>query len=514
MAVTLQINTKVDTNEAVKSTKQLENEFDDLDKSVNNVTASLDKMTGGAITTFKSIVSGAKSGVKAMFTLKGAIAATGIGALVIAVGSLISYFKNTQEGADKLNQAFEVVGATVDVLIDRFSKIGEALTLLFTKPAKAAALFKEAVSGIGSEILRESEAALELERSYQALEKRRIDFIVTEKRLTAEINAARLASEDFNLTVEARSAANQRAIELERQLAKERTEQAAEALRIQRERNALGESLNEDIEKERNLEAELFQIESDRDTRLKELIAKQRTLNDEMAKGRDIRFEETLAPIESLTPTNELTPENQARLTQEELLLQKLKQANENHQVEITDINIRESAQRADREEAIAKANANARLAIEQNVFAAAGLLADENLKSQKYIAAAQATFNTYQAVSAALAQTTDPTPTQSLRFGNAIAAGVFGLLQVRKILSTTTGGGSSPSIGAASGTQIGGGATQSEPDQARLPSFDSFNRGVGGTQNASFNAKAYVVEQDIKDSRQLSERIDDLATV
>ena len=40
----------------------------------------------------------------AMKILRGAVISTGIGALVIALGSLIAYFTSTQEGIDKVNK--------------------------------------------------------------------------------------------------------------------------------------------------------------------------------------------------------------------------------------------------------------------------------------------------------------------------------------------------------------------------------------------------------------------------
>ena len=64
-----------------------------------------------------------------------------------------------------------------------------------------------------------------------------------------------------------------------------------------------------------------------------------------------------------------------------------------------------------------------------------------------------QATMNTFQGITKALAETTDPSPTQSLRFGNAIAVGAMGALNVAKILSTDTSGKGGSSIGS-SGAQ------------------------------------------------------------
>ena len=60
----------------------------------------LDQMTGGLITSFKAARTGLKGAVAGMKTLKGAIAATGIGLLVVAVGSLVLWFQKTEKGAE------------------------------------------------------------------------------------------------------------------------------------------------------------------------------------------------------------------------------------------------------------------------------------------------------------------------------------------------------------------------------------------------------------------------------
>jgi hypothetical protein len=57
---------------------------------------------GMAATAMNGLTGGIGKAVIAMKTLKGAIMATGIGALLIAVGSLIAYFTGTERGAQKL----------------------------------------------------------------------------------------------------------------------------------------------------------------------------------------------------------------------------------------------------------------------------------------------------------------------------------------------------------------------------------------------------------------------------
>lgn len=80
---------------------------------------------------------------------------------------------------------------------------------------------------------------------------------------------------------------------------------------------------------------------------------------------------------------------------------------------------------------------------------------AKRQFQVQKALNIASAVTNTGLAVTSALAQTTDPTPTQSLRVANAVTAGIMGLAQVTKIASTQfggSGGGSAPNVPSVSG--------------------------------------------------------------
>tara|TARA_R110000772_G_scaffold152778_1_gene263642 strand:- start:389 stop:2182 length:1794 start_codon:yes stop_codon:yes gene_type:complete len=79
----------------------------------------------------------------------------------------------------------------------------------------------------------------------------------------------------------------------------------------------------------------------------------------------------------------------------------------------------------------------NSKIQLAGQALSIIGGLAEKNSKLAKGVAVAQATMNTYQGITAAYAQTTDATPTQSMRFINAAAIGVAGLANVSKILAT-----------------------------------------------------------------------------
>ncbi len=79
---------------------------------------------GEAIIGGTKAVAGMSNGMK---ILKFAIASTGIGLLIVAVGSLIAYFKSTEEGGDKLAKVMRVLGGIFGEVTKELAKIGSVL---------------------------------------------------------------------------------------------------------------------------------------------------------------------------------------------------------------------------------------------------------------------------------------------------------------------------------------------------------------------------------------------------
>lgn len=104
--------------------------------------------------------------------LKVAIIATGLGALVVVLGSLYNYFTRTQEGVEKLNVAMAKIGAVVDVILDRLAMLGKALVQVFSGDFRGAAdSAKGALVGIGKELAEETKRAGELRKGLNEIEK-------------------------------------------------------------------------------------------------------------------------------------------------------------------------------------------------------------------------------------------------------------------------------------------------------------------------------------------------------
>lgn len=134
MAITKTIEINVDSSKASKSIQNLNQEIDNTSKSVDNTKGSLkdftsvaDGMTGGVISKFGSLtgtLGKVAGGFKGIGT---AIAASGIGLLVLLIGSVISAFKASEEGQNKFAKLMGVIGSVVGNVMDVISDLGEII---------------------------------------------------------------------------------------------------------------------------------------------------------------------------------------------------------------------------------------------------------------------------------------------------------------------------------------------------------------------------------------------------
>jgi hypothetical protein len=142
----------------VKSVEELQKEMSKLGKETKKVAQENTILAKGkkAFDDMKTGIKGATAGFKG---LKGAIAATGLGALLIALTSLFAYFKNSEEGSRKLAIAMEALGIITGKVMDFFSMLGEKIVWAFTSPKEALMSFANAIK---ENIMNRFEGLLEL----------------------------------------------------------------------------------------------------------------------------------------------------------------------------------------------------------------------------------------------------------------------------------------------------------------------------------------------------------------
>ena len=144
MAVEKTINLNVNTKGAQKNVKDLENAVEGVNKEVKDTSAStqamgntVDKATGGAVSKFKAFKGGLTSVIASFKSLRVAILATGIGALLIAVTSLGQAFTRSEEGQNKFAKILGVIGSVTGNLLDLLADLGEKIISVFEDPKQA-----------------------------------------------------------------------------------------------------------------------------------------------------------------------------------------------------------------------------------------------------------------------------------------------------------------------------------------------------------------------------------------
>ena len=155
--------------------------------------------------------------IKVLKLFKVALVSTGIGALVVALGSLVAYFTKTQKGVELANKIMASLGATIDVLIDRAAKLGSALANLFSGNFKQAGEDAKAVfSGAGKEIVEETKLAWELADVLNEIDKREVMLSMSRAANRAEIEKRKKAADDQTLSTQERIKAAEKAAEIEK----------------------------------------------------------------------------------------------------------------------------------------------------------------------------------------------------------------------------------------------------------------------------------------------------------
>lgn len=222
---------------------------------------------GELATGFRGMASGVLASNKAVKLLAGgfkllkaALVSTGIGALVVALGSVVAYLTSTQKGIDGVRRAFAAVGAVVDVFIDRLSSLGGALIQFFKGDLSFAELRNEISSsfkGIGAEIASEGKEAAKLTGELQKIRDEQAALEVAYAEARAEIKEYNKDAEDVTKSLNERAEAARKAIDLESKFVDENIKLLERQKAAQEGLNALGNSLFEDEQAVRDLNIEI-----------------------------------------------------------------------------------------------------------------------------------------------------------------------------------------------------------------------------------------------------------------
>jgi hypothetical protein len=134
----------VQTDKAVKNIDKLNDSVKETGKETKNTSADIDRVTGGAATKFKGLTATVGGVIKSFKSLRVAIIASGIGALVLAVVAVGQAFTRSEEGQNKFAKIMAIIGSVTDNLLDLLADLGESIISVFEDPKQALIDFKNA----------------------------------------------------------------------------------------------------------------------------------------------------------------------------------------------------------------------------------------------------------------------------------------------------------------------------------------------------------------------------------
>ena len=281
MAKKVEIEVVANTDEANVKIKKTTDTTKGLGKEAGAVGGKFDSMTGGAIAGFKGLLTSVKATIKSMGILKVAIAATGIGAIALAIVAVGKAFTNTEEGQNKFRiimiQIGTVVGNVVDILANlgmALLNMGKVFSKLLQRDLKGAGeAFKEigtnvkdagkAIVNFGKETREEIKKATKLQENRNKLDKIDRDLLVERAKANRDIAAAReIAAAKEDVSLEERTAAIKEAARIEDAITKKQIAAAKMRLQARVDENSLAGSTKEDLLEEARLRAEVISLET------------------------------------------------------------------------------------------------------------------------------------------------------------------------------------------------------------------------------------------------------------
>lgn len=498
----------------VKLEKNVESSNKEAKKTSQNfdeISGAADKLTGGAISGFKGMVKSLKGVVTGLKTMRGALISTGIGAIVVVIGSLIAAFTSTEEGANKLSKILGQVGVVFGNLKDLAAEfgngllsLGDAISKVFAgdfagaidSVGEAFSGFSEKLTNFGEETKKELKLAQDI--SDMLAEAAKMERQLKVERAQANQDRARLLEQAIDrerYSTQERISFLQQASQIEQDITNKEIDLAQKKLDAKILQNSLSGSTAEDLNEEADLQAAVIALQTARLTKQKEVTSQVLALNNEAAAARKAEIDAMKAQSDEFAKINEdrnkkLAADN--KKTEDENLKNSVAAMNK-----VLVAKVKANDQELADQEALEAAKQQA---IGAGIQGAVALLG-ENSKFAKGIAIVSAIRDTYAGATKALAQ--------GGIFGAIGAAGIIasGLANVKQIAATQD-------PAAPAGVSISGGRGAVATPQIQAPDFNivgtsgtnQLAQAIGGKVNEP--VKAYVVSNDVSTAQSLDRNI------
>lgn len=321
--------------------KEVSDGAKEIKKDYSGLTDVADRFTGGLFSGFTKGVEAIRKGVVGLQLFKSALISTGIGALIVAAGTLFAAFQRIQGVQDAFKAGASALGVVLEKVGDVVGKLGEWLVNAFKNPQQAIKdlwnLIKENIVNrfegiidqaralgrtlkaaftldwdeltagledygnaliktttgvedaigkmreLGGEMAAAAKAAYDLTQAENALKDATIAQTVTMAENNREMARNKLIAADTTKSVEERRAALEQALKIEQEQLAQSIALATEELRIQQARMGLSNSLREDYQKEAELKAKLIGLETASLEKSKEVVGQLSGFNAQIA---------------------------------------------------------------------------------------------------------------------------------------------------------------------------------------------------------------------------------------
>ena len=479
----------------------------DLQKMMAQTQGAIAVATGlsgllGMGDSFKLLKAQLVDAVKGLFTLRGALIATGIGAIAIAVGTLIANWKQFSKALTDAFPGFKVVTdffsnfkqvafGTLKATVEGFKVIGEVIGKIFegdfSGALDSAKSFGERTAVAYNKGFEEEDKKIKLEES---IKKRKFEIELAEAQ-GKDVLQKKLAlqKDELKLLEKGSDEYNQKLLEIE----KTKTEIRKKGLEDRAKQNEKEQKIYDETIKR-------FKSEIDA------LIQKNRTAFEEIGKETDkkeAQYSNLKTLLEKdLADTKYTNQEKSAEIEEfykrgiiSELDFLKYKKE------------LSEAQKKIDKEEREAKENQLNMTANALNTFAD---IAGKNTSEGKALSVASTLISTYLSAQKAYESAFLPVPNVASPFIGALSAAAAvasGLANVNAIINTKIPGGES-----------GGGMPSvtrpALPPMVRPSSMVTIGNDSIKTQSNGIDQKVYVVESDITKTQNKVKAIEDKATI
>lgn len=313
-------------DENTEAKKEGEDVTEDYSAATGALTGQIDKMTGGMASATKGIF----AQIKSFKSLKVAIAASGIGLIVLAFAAIWTAVNRLEGPMQKFAELMKGIEGVTGVLLDTFGKLGVALVQLFSgNGEKAVETYRKAMEGVGDEVVRMFNLGVLIakqQKENSVNESARNAVIAKNNRA---IERELLISRDIGKSIEVRQAAIARANELQLKNVNSAGKSSRERLQIAKNEFELSSKNSKDVIAFNEALTEFQNSQLQREIRLRDLENRRVDLQrqsealskkerDEALKAAGARGDEWVLEQKRLEETNKFIDDIQAKIDSDE----------------------------------------------------------------------------------------------------------------------------------------------------------------------------------------------------